>query len=89
MRFALVALLVLAAAPCRAQTAEPATLVQVTLSNFKFTPSTITLQHGQPYVLHIVNTSGGGHSFEAEAFFDAATVDAADSAPDQEGRHRA
>ena len=48
--------------------------VEIGLSNFKFSPSTITLQHGQPYVLHFANTAKGGHDFSAKAFFDAAAV---------------
>ena len=48
--------------------------VEIDLSNFRFTPATITLRHGQAYVLHFVNTAKGGHDFAAKAFFDAATV---------------
>ena len=67
-----VALLALAGAQAPAQ-ASPER-VEIDLSNFKFTPSTITLRQGQPYVLHFVNTAKGGHDFAAKAFFDAATV---------------
>ena len=52
--------------------------IDIALSNFKFTPSTITLEHGQPYVLHL--TSSGGHSFAAKAFFAAATMRAGERA---------
>ncbi|WP_404334566.1 plastocyanin/azurin family copper-binding protein [Sphingomonas sp. MMS12-HWE2-04] len=52
--------------------------IDVALSNFAFTPDTIALVHGQPYVLHL--SSSGGHSFAAKAFFAAATMPAADRA---------
>lgn len=52
--------------------------IDIQLSNFKFAPSTITLQHGQPYVLHL--SSSGGHSFAAKKFFAAAAVAPGDRA---------
>jgi uncharacterized cupredoxin-like copper-binding protein len=58
--------------------AQPEQRVDIALSNFKFTPNTIALAHGQPYVLHL--TSSGGHSFAAKAFFAAATMTAAERA---------
>lgn len=58
------ALALTAAAPAAEQR------IDVALSNFKFTPSTIALVHGQSYVLHL--TSSGGHSFAARDFFAAA-----------------
>ena len=51
--------------------AQPAA-VEVTLSNFDFTPQTIHLRAGQPVVLHLVNSAGGGHNFSAPEFFAAA-----------------
>jgi len=48
--------------------------VDINLANFKFTPATITLRHGQPYVLHFVNLSSGGHNFVARQFFAAAAI---------------
>jgi|CZQE01.1.fsa_nt_gi uncharacterized cupredoxin-like copper-binding protein len=77
-RVVLVALALLAfAGPAAAQSPER---IEIDLSNFKFTPSTITLRHGQPYVLHFVNTAKGGHDFSAKAFFDAASMEARDRA---------
>lgn len=58
--------------------AAPEQRIDVALSNFKFTPSTITLEHGHAYVLHL--SSSGGHSFAAKAFFAAATMSAAERA---------
>jgi uncharacterized cupredoxin-like copper-binding protein len=60
--------------------------VEIDLSNFKFTPDAITLQHGQPYVLHLVNKAKGGHDFEAKAFFAAASVAPEDRAVIAKGK---
>jgi uncharacterized cupredoxin-like copper-binding protein len=57
--------------------AAPAT-VEVDLSSFAFTPSTIVLQRGTPYHLLIVNKSTSGHDFSAKDFFEAATILPAD-----------
>jgi uncharacterized cupredoxin-like copper-binding protein len=56
--------------------------VPIELSSFKFTPKTITLHHGQHYVLHFSNTSGGGHDFVARSFFAAARLDTPQSVKD-------
>jgi plastocyanin len=48
--------------------------VDVELSNFAFTPSTIHLRAGEPVALHIVNAASGGHDFAASEFFAAATL---------------
>jgi len=48
--------------------------VTVELSSFKFTPATLTLTHGRPYVMHFVNSSSGGHDFVAKDFFASATI---------------
>ena len=65
--------LVMSAAPAEA----PAT-IQVQLANFKFTPSTVVLDHGRPYLLRLVNVAGGGHDFTAVEFFAAADIAPAD-----------
>lgn len=46
--------------------------VEVRLSSFDFTPSTIRLTAGRPVVLHLVNEGRGGHNFSAPEFFAAA-----------------
>lgn len=43
--------------------------VEVRLSSFDFTPSTIRLAAGRPVVLHLVNEGRGGHNFSAPEFF--------------------
>ncbi len=71
---------VAAAAPLSGQPAKDAPTIDVALSSFEFTPETMRLVHGRPYVLHLVNRSGGGHDFTARAFFDAAMVAPGDQA---------
>ncbi|NIJ21608.1 putative cupredoxin-like copper-binding protein [Sphingomonas naasensis] len=58
--------------------------IDVALSNFRFTPATIELTHGRPYILHL--SSKGGHSFAAKAFFAAAVIPAADRARIKDGK---
>jgi plastocyanin len=58
--------------------------IDIALANFAFSPATISLVHGQPYVLHL--SSSGGHSFAAKAFFAAATIPAADRARIKDGK---
>jgi uncharacterized cupredoxin-like copper-binding protein len=69
------AFLALSAVVAGSAIARPeAPVIEIALSNFRFTPETIRLEHGRAYVLHLVNESGGGHDFTARAFFDAATI---------------
>jgi plastocyanin len=48
--------------------------VEVQLSSFDFTPSTLHLHSGRPIVLHLVNTGSGGHDFTAPEFFAGARI---------------
>jgi uncharacterized cupredoxin-like copper-binding protein len=59
--------------------------VEVTLSSFEFTPAEIRLQAGKPYVLKLVDTSGG-HDFTAPAFFAAARIAPEDAAKVAKGQ---
>jgi plastocyanin len=59
--------------------------ITVDMSNFKFTPATVTLTHGRPYVLHFVNSASGGHDFVAKEFFGAATIAPEDRAKVKNG----
>jgi plastocyanin len=59
--------------------------VHVDLSSFKFSPGTIHMKAGQPVLLHLVNTSSGGHDFTAREFFAAASVRPADAAKLRKG----
>lgn len=70
MRALLLVTLAFAAPPATA--AQPPRTVEVRLSNFDFTPRRIVLRAGEPVVLHLVNTTGGGHDFSSPRFFAAA-----------------
>lgn len=64
-----------AAAQPNGQGGQPgATRIEVELHSYGYTPQTLTLQHGQPYLIHFTNTSKSGHDFTAKAFFAAADV---------------
>ena len=68
------ALLILAAfLPVAALAQDSPATVEVRLSSFDFTPSTIRLAAGRPIVLHLVNSGNGGHNFSAPQFFAAAS----------------
>ena len=54
--------------------AQQPTIFNVQLSNFKFTPHEIVMDHGRSYVLRLQNVADGGHDFTAADFFAAATV---------------
>ena len=83
-RLSLATLALLAAAgPSAAQAPDR---VEITLSNFAFTPSTIRLRHGQPYVLHFANSAKGGHDFVAKRFFAAAMIAPQDRKATAKGR---
>jgi uncharacterized cupredoxin-like copper-binding protein len=63
-----------------------ARLLTIQLSSFKFEPSNIMLEHGQPYTLHIVNSSSGGHDFAGKDFFAQARIKPEDTAKISGGR---
>jgi len=58
----------LAAAAAGAAVAQP-TVINIQLSEYKFAPMQLTLEHGQAYVLHLTNTGGKSHDLSAKAFF--------------------
>src|SRR5688500_7910212 len=85
VRFAIIAAIALTV-PADAQDWSRAQRVEVKLANFSYSPKTIRLRAGQPVVLHLVNTSSGGHDFTARKFFAAATVRPQDRAAVAGGR---
>lgn len=85
MRIALLFALPLISLAGSTAVAQAAPVVAVQLSNFKFAPSRIVLDHGRPYVLRLMNVSDSGHDFVAESFFDAANVAPADRKAIAEG----
>jgi len=82
LALALVCCLPLAAQAQSLQTPMPE--VTIRLSNFAFTPQLVQLRVGVPVRLHLVNDSGGGHSFSAPAFFAAGSYPS--GAPPRDGK---
>lgn len=74
MRVVPITALALATLAVPSATAQAPAVVNVQLANYKFTPKTIVLDHGRPYVFRLHNLSDGGHDFTAPAFFAAAAV---------------
>lgn len=54
--------------------------LEVKLTNFDFSPSTLQLHSGKPYALKLVNTGSAGHDFTAPEFFAAGRVAPGDAA---------
>ena len=79
-------LIAVAATPIQDASWNDAPRIEVALANFKFAPATITLHHGQRYVLHLANQASGGHDFAAPDFFAAATVSPEDRGKIAKGR---
>ena len=44
-------------------------VINIQLSEYKFAPLQLTLEHGQAYVLHLTNAGGKAHDLSAKAFF--------------------
>ena len=78
MRYAFLIALPLLMLGAQPATTQAPTVVSVQLANFKFTPRTIVLDHGRPYVLRLANVAKGSHDFTAPGFFSAARVAAED-----------
>ncbi len=78
MRYAFLLPIPLALLGAQPATPQAPATIEVQLANYKFTPSTITLDRGQTYVLRLRNVAGGDHDFTASAFFAAAAVEPGD-----------
>jgi len=90
MRIATIAVLAPVSFFAASAGAEPidwsrAQAINVELSSFRFTPSSLTLEHGVPYRLHLTNTSSGGHDFAARELFAASTIAPEDAAAIKNG----
>lgn len=48
--------------------------ITVVMVDYRFQPDHLRLEHGVPYVLHMVNRGGDTHEFTAPAFFAASLV---------------
>jgi plastocyanin len=61
----------LLASAAQAQSAQE---IHISLTSYAFTPTTITMNAGTTYRLHLTNDSKKGHDFTAAEFFAASTV---------------
>jgi uncharacterized cupredoxin-like copper-binding protein len=71
------------ASPVLAQAAPQE--IDVALTNFAFTPDTLSLHANTPYRLHLVNGGTSAHNFAAPEFFAASTIAPGDAAKVQGG----
>ena len=65
--------------------ASAQTGITVSMTNYAFTPSTLTLKAGETYRIHFSNDSGKSHDFSAREFFQSATVAAGDKSKLEDG----
>jgi plastocyanin len=72
-------------APAGRALAQPAEPVNVSLTNYAFTPDTLALKAGAPYRLHFTNTESKDHNFSAPQFFAASQVAPEDQAKIKSG----
>ena len=80
--------LVLLAVPLAPQSeavAQTATPISITLTNYAFNPSALTLKSGVTYQIHFINGGSKDHNFSAPEFFAAAQVAAEDQAKIEKG----
>jgi uncharacterized cupredoxin-like copper-binding protein len=60
--------------PVGSPVAPPAEVIRLDLSNFRIAPRKLTLVHGHPYVLELVNRSSNGHDFTARRLLGSSRV---------------
>ena len=65
-----------------AQTAIP---ISISLTNYAFTPSVLTLKTGMAYRIHFSNDGSKGHNFSAPEFFSASQITQADRGKIEDG----
>ena len=65
--------------------AQTVTPINISLTNYAFTPSTINLKAGTIYRIHFTNDGSKGHNFNAPEFFAGSQVARADAGKIDEG----
>ena len=65
--------------------AQTATSINISLTNYAFTPSAINLKAGTTYRVHFTNDGSKGHNFNAPEFFAASQIAQADQSKIDEG----
>lgn len=72
-------------APASAALAQTDNLINISLTNYAFTPNAITLKAGTTYHLHFINSGSKDHNFSAPEFFAASAVAPEDEAKVKKG----
>lgn len=65
--------------------AQTVTPIDIALTNYAFTPSTINLKAGTTYRMHFTNDGSKGHNFNAPEFFAGSQVARADAGKIDDG----
>jgi plastocyanin len=65
--------------------ASAQTTINVSMTNYAFTPSTLTLKAGETYRIHFSNDSSKSHDFTAREFFQSATIASGDKPKLEDG----
>jgi plastocyanin len=65
--------------------AQTVTPINISLTNYAFTPSTINLKAGTTYRIHFTNDGSKGHNFSAPEFFAGSQVARADAGKIDDG----
>jgi plastocyanin len=65
--------------------AQTATPISITLTNYAFTPTGLSLKAGVPYQLHFTNNGSKDHNFSAPEFFAASQIAPGDEAKVEKG----
>ena len=68
-----------------AQTPADTSLINISLTNYAFTPNAITLKAGTTYHLHFINSGSKDHNFSAPQFFAASQIATEDQAKVKKG----
>jgi plastocyanin len=72
-------------APANTALAQTDNLINISLTNYAFTPKAITLKAGTTYHLHFINNGSKDHSFSAPDFFAASQIAPEDQAKVKKG----
>ena len=65
--------------------AQTDNLINISLTNYAFTPGTLNLKAGTTYHLHFINSGSKDHNFSAPEFFAASQVATGDQAKVEKG----
>jgi plastocyanin len=85
IKFARTAVLAALLAPANIALAQTDNQINISLTNYAFTPNAIILKAGTAYHLHFINSGSKDHNFSAPEFFAASAVAAEDEAKVKKG----